>query len=152
MQPRTATLNRVSLCFCTFTLTDGESGESVLLISQHPLWMLEPFTSLMHPLHSLGELAIDCHVLRRFAHVTFLSGPLACFALATWVWALAPFSNGLARFAATFDSLNFALLAFRPHKCGPLRVQFLETLGPPRVFRIELRVSICLRSGSLLCQ
>ena len=35
MQPRTTTLNRVSLCLCTFTLTDGESGESALLISQH---------------------------------------------------------------------------------------------------------------------
>ena len=34
MQPRTRTLNRVSLCLCTFTLADGESGESALLISQ----------------------------------------------------------------------------------------------------------------------
>ena len=39
MQPRTRTLNRVSLCLCTFTLTDGESGESALLISQQDFWL-----------------------------------------------------------------------------------------------------------------
>ena len=105
MQPKTRTLNRVSLCLCTCTLTDGESGESALLISQHPLWMLEPFTGLPHPHHLLGELAIDHHVLSRLAHVARLSGPLACFALATWVWALAPFGlpDGLVKLTPKFS-------------------------------------------------